>query len=125
MFKVQFGRPKVMVFANANEYYLTLGFLAKSDGTTSIVWENNQYQGAWKHEVRIHCLKDLNTFTPPLINKFTRGRTGILKRINCNEFIEDLLNNHGFVQGAIQNITTIRSTIPAAYVADFDSGLLL
>jgi hypothetical protein len=74
----------------------------------------------------MNCYKDLNKFTPPLKRKFTKGRAKkVLHRINCNEFIEDLLDNHNFVNGFTQNLALIRSTIPTQYLADFNRGLTL
>ncbi|PWN64343.1 hypothetical protein C1638_010555 [Chryseobacterium oncorhynchi] len=111
-----------MRFDSPEEYYETLGFLAKSDGSMALVWEDNQNQGARGREVRIHCLSNIDSFTPPLVRKFTAGRDKIIHRINCNEFVEDLLTNHNFALGSIQDTTLIRNTIPQQYLVDFDRG---
>lgn len=124
MYKQYFGKRNKMRFDSPEEYYETLGFLAKSDGSSDLYKENNQNQGAWSHEMRINCYKNLNNFTPPLRRKFTKGRgKKVLHRINCNEFIEDLFDNHHFVNGMIQDATLIRNTIPIQYQSDFDRGL--
>lgn len=124
MYKQYFGKRRRMRFDSPNEYYETLGFLAKSNGSISIVWENNQLQGAWGSEGRIHCHFDLIKFTPPLKRKFTKGRAKkVLHRINCNEFVQDLVTTHSFSMGPIQNTTIIRTTIPQQYLIDFDRGL--
>lgn len=126
MYKQYFGKRNKMRFDSPEEYYVTLGFIAKADGSCDLYREENQNQGAWSYEVRMNCYKDLNKFTPPLKRKFTKGRgKKVLHRINCNEFIEDLLDNHNFVNGFTQNAALIRSTIPAQYLADFDRGLTL
>ena len=91
-----------------------------------LVWENNELQGAWGIEGKIHCHSNLVKFTAPLKRKFTKGRAKIvLHRINCNEFVQDLVNTHKFSMGSIQNTVVIRSTIPAPYLIDFDRGLAL
>ncbi|AZA78544.1 hypothetical protein EG347_14005 [Chryseobacterium sp. G0186] len=46
MYQQFFGKVNKMRFDSPEEYYETLGFLAKSDGSIAIVWENNEDQGA-------------------------------------------------------------------------------
>lgn len=126
MYKNYFGVRSRMRFDSQQEYYETLGFLAKSDNSIAIVWEPNDEQGAWGSEGRIHCHSNLHLFTPPLRRKFTKGRAKkVLHRINCNEFVKDLVDNHKFDFGPIQNTVEIRKTVPAQYQADFDRGLAL
>lgn len=126
MYKKYFGLRKKMRFDSPEEYYETLGFIAKSDGSCDLYREENQNQGAWGPEIRMNCYKNLHKFTPPLNRKFTKGRgKKVLHRINCNEFIQDLINNHDFVFGPIQNPVQIRKTIPSQYQVDFDRGLAL
>lgn len=126
MYKQYFGKRNRMRFDSPEEYYETLGFLAKSDGSIELFWEHNEDQGAWGSEGRIHCYSNLVKFTPPLRRKFTKGRhKKVLHRINCNEFVEDITTNHSFSLGTIQNTVNIRATIPQQYFADFDRGLAL
>lgn len=126
MYKQYFGKRNKMRFDSPEEYYETLGFISKSDGSCDLYREENQNQGAWGPEIRMNCYKNLDKFPPPLKRKFTKGRgKKVLHRINCNEFIEDLLDNHGFVKGSIQNTVNIRSTIPPQYQVDFDRGFNL
>lgn len=126
MYQPLFGSRNRMRFDSQNEYYETLGFLAKSDGSIGIMWEDNQVQGAWGSEGRIHCYSNLNKFTPPLQRKFTKGRAKkVLHRINCNDFVIDIVNTHNFSMGSTQNTANIRATIPQQYLADFDRGLAL
>jgi hypothetical protein len=124
MYKQRFGKGKQMRFVNESEFYETLGFLAKSDGSIDLRVENNQNQGAWAHEGRIYCYSNLGKFTKPLKDKFTEGRgKKILRRINCTEFVLGIVAIHKFVENSlIQNSKEIRSTIPAKFLADFDHG---
>lgn len=122
MYKQSFGTEQQVQFANEHEFYSLLGYLAKSDGTTSIVWEHNENQGAWGSEGRIQI------HTPNMPNiwnlRYTAGNGGnVLQRVNCNEFVAIICNNHGFVVGGVQNITLIRNLVPTLYQADFDRGL--
>lgn len=120
-----FGTNGQIHFNTDNEFYQSLGFLAKSDGTSSIHWEHNENQGAWGSEGRIHCYQNINRFPTALSNAFTAGVGNIIHRINCNEYVEHLRAQHGFVLGGTQNINAVRATVPAAYVNDFNAGLVL
>jgi len=53
MYKPTFGTKNQINFRSESEYYEFLGFLAKSDGTTMLVWEDNDLSGAWSKEGRI------------------------------------------------------------------------
>ena len=124
MYKSSFGSIGQVQFANEHEYYKLLGYLAKSDGSTSLAWEHNENQGAWGSEGRIQ----VHITNMPTIGqlKLTAGNGGgIFYRINCNEFVENLNINHGFVYGGIQNAENIRQTVPASFIKDFDDGFNL
>lgn len=124
MYKNNFGRKNQVHFASENEYYKFLGYLAKSNGTTSLVWEHNEDQGAWGSEGRIQI--HINNF--PFANncKLTAGRgRSIINRVNCNEFVKNIDLDHNFIMGKVQNIGNIRSTVPPEYLSDFDHGLNL
>ena len=124
MYKSSFGSSGQIQFANEHEYYKFLGFLAKSDGSTGLTWEHNEEQGAWASEGRIHILKPL-PLPYPFNVSLTAGVGNIVARINCNEFVENIRDNHNFIMGTLQNISSIRSTVPQPYLQDFDYGLTL
>lgn len=122
MYKQSFGSKGQIKFTNEHEFYTLLGYLAKSNGSTSLVWEHNENQGAWGSEgriqVHINNMPNIGQLT------FTAGNgSDIVTRINCNEFVKNICTQHGFTCGKIQNIPLIRGMIPIAYVADFDKGL--
>lgn len=123
MYKQSFGSKNQVQFNNESEYYQFLGYLAKSDGSTSLVWEHNENQGAWGSEGRIQFY----VAPPPLtcILNHTAGTGNIVSRVNCNEFVQHISTNHGFVMGPRQDVNAIRSTIPKQFIPDFESGLVL
>lgn len=125
MYKANFGEnnPSQIRFNNENEYYQALGYLAQNNDTTSLNWENNELQGAWGSEGRIHFY--VNTPSIPGFFSFTAGTGNIRHRTNCNEFIKNIVTNHSFVMGDTQDIVAIRNTIPANYISDFNHGLTL
>ena len=120
--RLTFGKYNQLNFSTPTAYYEALGFLASSK-RTSIHWENNDNQGAWGKEGRIHCLSELNIFPPEFQLLFSAGNSNILKRINCNDYINHIRTNHNFILGKCQNINLIRSTIPINYLCDFDRGV--
>lgn len=124
MYKPTFGTRGQIRFSCPEEYYMLLGYLAKSDGSTSIVWEHNENQGAWGSEGRIQFHTDFMPFSANLT--YTAGNGGnVIHRVNCNEFIENINCNHNFVMGNTQNYGDIKSTVPLQYTADFDMGFSL
>ena len=123
MYQPRFGTRNQVQFNNEHEYYELLGYLAKSDGTTSLVWEHNEEQGAWDSEGRIQFNTSNRPYAATLSH--TAGVGKIASRVNCNDFVQNLYDNHNFVNGGTQNVTAIRATIPEEYLADFDRGLNL
>lgn len=123
MCKLTFGTKNQIQFANKHEYFELLGFIAKSDGTTSLVWEHNEEQGAWGSEGRIHFYTNVRPYSVTLHH--TAGVGGIVSRVNCNEFVKNLIDNHGFVYGKAQDVRKIKSTIPLEYMESFEKGLNL
>ena len=123
MYQQNFGTQNQIQFNNQNEYYELIGYLAKSDGTSSLVWEHNENQGAWGSEGRIKFY----IVNPPLSCSLnhTAGVGNVISRVNCNEFVENIATNHSFVMGGTQNIANIRGTILAQYQSDFNNGLAL
>ena len=118
MYQNSYGAQGQINFNNKSEYYQALGYLAKSD-KTSIHWEDNDIKGtAWGKEGRIHFY-----VSNPVISgnfKLTAGTGNIKSRTNCNDFIKNIVNNHAFIMGKVQEIQNIRNTIPDDYLVDFD-----
>lgn len=124
MFKKSFGTKRQIRFKSEADYYEFLGYLAKNDGTTKIVWEKNDEQGAWGQEGRIEFFSNVpSTLRAILIH--TAGNSNILSRVNCNEFIENIINHHHFEVDTNQNVGLIRKTIPKIFKADFERGFNL
>ena len=125
MAQLIFGINQQIRFANDIEFFEALGFLSKNNGTTSIHWEHNENQGAWGSEGRIHCYQNIPSFPPYFSNAFSAGVNNIINRINCNEYIEYISQNHNFVLGHQQNHANILATVPAIHIADFNRGLVM
>ena len=124
MFKKHFGTKNQISFKAESDYYLFLGYLAKNDGSTKIVWETNKKSGAFEDEGRIQFFVDPpKNITAKLT--LTAGVGKILHRVNCNEFTENIVENHNFRYGEKQHAGKIKTTIPDKYIIDFGKGLKL
>jgi len=121
MYKTSFGKNQQITFRNESEFYQAIGYLCRNNRATSIQWENNEEQGAWGSEGRIHFYIDNPNITGCF--SLTAGNGAIYSRTNCNEFIENLVTNYSFNYGYEQNIQNVRNQIPAGYQNDFDIGL--
>lgn len=118
-----FGKNQQVIFNNDSEYYEFIGFLAKNDNSTKLKWEHNDVKGtAWGKEGRIEFFVVPNSLSCSLKHTAGNGER-ILSRVNCNDFVQHLRNNHNFIEGFAQNIDVISQTIPTEYKADFDRGL--
>ena len=120
-----FGTKSQINFKSEEEFFEALGFLSKNDGTTSIHWEHNENQGAWGSEGRIHCYKNIGNFPLYFSNAFSAGVSNIKNRINCNEYIQYIVEHYGIQYGAVQDQAHILTFIPAKNVVDFNRGLAI
>ncbi len=119
--QLTYGENQQVNFNSIEEYYEVLGFFANS-GSISLHWEDNDEQGAWGKEGRIHFYDELTIF--PNVFKMTRGTGNIVSRVNCNEYVDKLFQIHNFRSGrVIQYITEIRATVNPAYIDNFNRGL--
>lgn len=124
MYRKTFGTKGQIRFDTKADYYEFLGYLAKEDGTTKVVWESNDEQGAWGQEGRIQFyVAQPATLAAKLLH--TSGRGSITSRVNCNAFVEHIASHHHFVSNGPQNKARVRSSLPPANLADFDRGLAL
>ncbi len=118
--KLKYGNSDQVAFGDLHEYYFALGFLANTRNA-ELRWENNEEQGAWGSEGRIHCLVPQSRF--PQFFRFTAGRGNVYARINCNEYVGTLVSSHNFAcNGRKNNVESIVSTVPEKYREDFWAG---
>lgn len=117
-----FGTRGQIEFGSDAAFFYALGFLANGR-RSEFVWENNEEQGAWGSEGRIHCRTEPDVWPAELRSAFTAGRSGIIHRINCNEYVAYLRDNHCIELGREQNIAAIRATVPTHLGGDFQRGL--
>jgi hypothetical protein len=124
MYRNSFGTKDQVRFDTEADYYEFLGYLAKDDGTTKLVLERNDEQGAWAEEGRIQFY----VTQPGALHaklSHTIGTGSIVSRVNCNDFLYHIVKHHHFVSDGPQDKIKIRSSVQAAHKADFDRGLAL
>lgn len=124
MYRKMFGTKDQIRFDTKADYYRFLGYLAKDDGTTKLVWESNDEQGAWAQEGRIQFYVVQPVALRAKLNH-TSGTGTITSRVNCNAFVEHIASHHQFITNGPQNKARIRASIPPAHLKDFDRGLAL
>ena len=141
MAKLQYGKSgHYLVFANDAEFFLTYGFLCNlQKHALAFQWEYNANSGAWGNEGRIHFLgvggNDYSPKPQVINNKLTAGYGNIVHRVNCNEYIKELVLNYGFsvnpqkpgnkVSRSPQGLLPPANPqiyVPNAYLNDFMNG---
>jgi len=122
MYRNSFGTKNQIRFDSAADYYEFLGYLAKGDGTTKIVWEHNDEQGAWAEEGRIQFYENPPATLKAKLNH-TAGTGNVISRVNCNDFVEHIAQHHHFKSNAAQDQKAVRASIPVTHQSDFDRGL--
>lgn len=87
MSKLVYGKNGQVKFFNEAEKKEALQYLRTSDNV-EFAYENNQDQGAWGPEKRIH-FKDEQGIPECLKRNMSAGRPGIFGRINCGELYDE------------------------------------
>lgn len=124
--KLKYGnRRPFLVFDSEAFFFEALGFLAKAVdlGLCRIKLENNQEQGAWGKEYRIYIYSHDNLFRFYYKNKVTAGNLGCIGRVNCNEYMLYIVENHQFTINGDININHIRGSVPPSEIVSFDAGV--
>jgi len=88
MSKLVYGKNGQVEFENEIEKQAAFQYLLTSDNV-KFVHENNQEQGAWGPEKRIHFKRELGV-PESLKRNMTAGRPGLYGRINCKELCEEI-----------------------------------
>ena len=117
--KLCWGKNPQLVFESLNEYYRALGHLTNEEGY-SISYEYNKKNGSYSDACRIHILSKVRNIPKAFENKRTTAG-----RINCNEYVSNLIENHCFIQSGniyLRNFDDVLSTVPKEYISDFLIG---
>lgn len=89
MTKLVYGKNDQVKFLSEEEKQEAFDYLINSPAVEFRV-EENQEQGAWAREKRIHFHSDMGV-PEGLVRNFTAGRSGVVARINCAELYDEIL----------------------------------
>ena len=87
MSNLVFGKNEQVRFDSEEELRIAVDYILSSDNVDFEIHENNQNQGAWGPEERIH-FKSGQGIPDCLKRNMTAGKAGIYGRINCKEFCD-------------------------------------
>lgn len=89
MGQLVYGKNRQVHFDTEEEKQEAIHYILTSSNVNFNVHEDNQNQGAWASEERIHFQSE--TGVPTCLKKImTAGRGDMYGRINCEEFCEEL-----------------------------------
>lgn len=91
MSQLIYGKNGQVRFNDESEKMEAIEYLLTSPNVDFDIHENNQEQGAWAPEDRIHFKKEEGV-PESLKRMMTAGRPGLYGRINCKEFCDELRN---------------------------------
>lgn len=89
MSKLVYGKKDQVHFDTEEEKQIAVEYILTSSNVNFNIHENNQEQGAWAPEDRIH-FKHLAGVPDCLKKLMTAGTPSIAGRINCKDFCEEL-----------------------------------
>lgn len=87
MSKLVFGKNGQVRFNSEEELRTAVDYILNSSNVEFDIHEDNQNQGAWAPEERIH-FEEESGVPDCLKRNMTAGRPGLYGRINCGEFCE-------------------------------------
>lgn len=89
MSKLIYGRNDQVHFENEEEKEIAIQYILESPNVDFTIHENNQNQGAWGPEDRIHFKSEVGV--PECLKLImTAGDGSNYGRINCKEFCEEI-----------------------------------
>lgn len=90
MSKLIYGRNKQIQFKNDTEKQEAIDYILNTPSNVDFkIHEDNQNQGAWGPEERIHFYSE-ESVPECLKRQMTAGRGDLYGRMNCKEFCEEL-----------------------------------
>ena len=117
---IKFGKKNIITFQDNESLYESIGYIANYR-KRGLNISRERFENKWGEEYRI-WFEDITNIPSSINNALSAGVGDFVARLNCNEFIEFLIDNCGFNVGDQMNLQTIRATIPQQYLTDFDRG---
>lgn len=122
--KLNFGERNFVIFASEDEYYEALGFLTNPKRVIKFDWED--YDNKWGVEGRIWIGNSANA-PVSLARAFSAGNQSYMHRLNCNEYLDELISNFGIPMGkvTITDHNAVKRRVPSKYMTAFIDGFNL
>lgn len=117
-----FGQRNYLRFENDEEYYEAIGYLSSPNRDYYISCE--QYHNKWGTEYRINFY-NITNMPDSLRRAISAGNNTYVARLNNNEFIHTLINEHNFPVTGSQDFNNVLSTIPVQYFESFNRGYIV
>lgn len=131
MAQLDWGTGIGLHFNSDNEYYETLGFLAKSPSLVDIYTHENEESGAWAGQGKLDTTIEKRSLPDGLKRSFIQSGDS---RLSVTDYVRNLVINHGFTKyydptgnkytfyRFPENVESVRNTVPSKYISDFDRG---
>lgn len=121
MDKRYWGKNGQLQFESDYEYYKSLGALCRP-GAFHISFETNSKTDSWGDAFRIRC-----TGNPDRMTDAFKHAAKSNSRINNNDYIENLVDQHDFTFNTASKIVSgkyddVKHTVPTQYHDAFDEG---
>lgn len=119
MSKLSFGTQGQLTFSSEEQFYEALGCFANRE-SFSITFEENSLTNSYADAYRIKK-KTPKKLMSPIENALRNGN-----RINCNEYVQYIMSNHGFYRDSMKHILcdphNVLTTVPYDYQRYFIKG---
>lgn len=125
--KLKWGNQNQLCFTDEEEYYFALGIFANPK-LARVYIEDNAKRGSFSDANRLHLYSETQKANLPLALRNAMKDGG---RINCNPYVDNLINNHGFtlsgnvVVATLENVLNTIPTEQAQNIAAFMKGYYL
>ncbi len=109
--ELKWGNQSQLSFANEEEYYMALGIFANPK-LSRVYIEDNAKRGSFSDASRLHIYSHTKKGNLPQALKNAMKNGG---RINCNPYVDNLIENHGFVLSGnvvVATLENVLKTIP-------------
>lgn len=118
-------------FEDNEEYYETLGYLAKNPALVDVYTHDNDKSGAWAGQGKLQTRVAKKNLPEGLRRSFILSGDD---RLSVTDYVRNLIDNHGFDDyedptGYLytfyrmpSDVSNVRATVPTRYLDDFDRG---
>lgn len=131
MAQLDWGTGIGLHFANNEEYYETLGYLAGKQECVKVYTHDNNKSGARSGQGKLHTHASKESLPDGLRRSFEESGDN---RLSVSGYVRNLIENHGFTESYDptdksytfyrfpDSVESVRETVPEAYLKDFDRG---